>query len=76
MKDEREEPGGVRATMAARMQRVQKFKGILHLERDEATAQLLPWDESLPLVTIATAIQFIGLSLCDCPKKNAGVSGI
>lgn len=51
------------------MQRVQKFKGILHLERDEATAQLLPWDESLLLVTIATVIQFMGLSLCDFPKK-------
>lgn len=65
MKDECEEHSGLQATLAARMQRVQKFKGILHLERDEATAQLLPRDECLSLVTMATVIQFIGLSLCD-----------
>lgn len=69
MKDEREERGGLLATMAARMQRVQKFKGILHLERNEATVQLLPRDESLLLVTIATVMEFIRLSLCDFPKK-------
>lgn len=55
--------------MAARMQQVQKFKGIQRLERDKATEQLLPWDKSLPQVTIATVIQFIGLPLCNCPKK-------
>lgn len=38
MKDEREKRGGLRATVVARTQRVQKFKGIQHLETGGCTA--------------------------------------
>lgn len=38
MKGEREKRGGLRTTAAARTQRVQKFKGIQHLERRGYTA--------------------------------------
>lgn len=50
MKDEREAQGGLLATMAARMQQVQKFEGIQRRERDDATVQLLPRDKPLPPV--------------------------
>lgn len=53
-----------------------KSSKVSSIWRGEATLQLLPWDGSPSLVTIATVRQFIGLSLCDCPEKNAGVSGV